>query len=78
MGALQRELGGGFVVTSAGLDKTLAGRPANRRSVACMQERGLDLSGHTSRWIGSLTRTTAVFQTPTSLGWRGTGTARHC
>jgi protein-tyrosine-phosphatase len=27
---LQRELGDGFVVQSAGLDKNLAGRPANR------------------------------------------------
>lgn len=51
---LQRELGEGFVVQSAGLDKELAGRPANYRSIACMQERGLDLSGHVSRWIGSV------------------------
>ena len=51
---LQRELGDGFVVQSAGLDKDLAGRPANHRSVDCMQERGLDLSGHVSRWIGSV------------------------
>ncbi|GAB3808338.1 low molecular weight protein-tyrosine-phosphatase [Humibacter antri] len=51
---LQRELGDGFVVQSAGLDKDLAGRPANHRSVDCLQERGLDLSGHVSRWIGSV------------------------
>jgi protein-tyrosine-phosphatase len=51
---LQRELGDGFVVQSAGLDKDLAGRPANHRSVGCMRERGLDLSGHVSRWIGSV------------------------
>ncbi|WP_246846196.1 low molecular weight phosphatase family protein [Humibacter ginsenosidimutans] len=51
---LQLELGDGFVVQSAGLDKDLAGRPANDRSVNCLQERGLDLSGHVSRWIGSI------------------------
>ena len=51
---LQRELGDGFVVQSAGLDEDLAGRHANQRSVDCLQERGLDLSGHVSRWIGSL------------------------
>ena len=51
---LQRELGDGFVVQSVGLDKDLAGRRANYRSVACLQERGLDLSGHVSRWIGSV------------------------
>lgn len=54
MGALLQRKLGGFVVESAGLDKSLAGRPANRRAVACMQERGLDLSGHTSRWIGDV------------------------
>lgn len=51
---LQRDLDDGFVVESAGLDKNLAGRPANHRSVDCMQERGLDLSGHVSRWIGNV------------------------
>jgi putative hydrolase of the HAD superfamily len=51
---LQRELGGGFVVESAGLDRDLVGRPANHRSVDCMYERGIDLSGHISRWIGSV------------------------
>lgn len=51
---LQRELGDGFVVQSVGLDKDLAGRPANHRSVDCFRERGLDLSGHISRWIGSV------------------------
>lgn len=51
---LQRDLGDGFVVESAGLDKNLAGRPANHRAVDCMQERGLDMSGHVSRWIGSV------------------------
>lgn len=51
---LQRHLGASFLVESAGLDRALAGRPANYRSVACMKERGVDLSGHTSRWIGEL------------------------
>lgn len=51
---LQRDLGDGFIVQSAGLDKNLAGRPANHRSVDCLQERGLDLSGHVSRWIGNV------------------------
>ena len=51
---LQRHLGAAFQVESAGVRKELAGRPANHRSVACMQERGVDLSGHVSRWIGDL------------------------
>lgn len=51
---LQQHLGGAFLVESAGVSKALAGRPANNRSVACMQERGVDLSGHLSRWIGDL------------------------
>jgi protein-tyrosine phosphatase len=51
---LQQHLGPCFVVESAGLTKELAGRPANYRSVACMKERGVDLSGHVSRWIGDL------------------------
>ncbi len=51
---LQQLLGAAFLVESAGLRKELAGRPANYRSVACMKERGVDLSGHTSRWIGDL------------------------
>ncbi|MEZ5553809.1 MAG: low molecular weight phosphatase family protein [Pseudomonadales bacterium] len=51
---LQQRLGAAFVVESAGLTKELAGRPANFRSVACMKERGVDLSGHISRWIGGL------------------------
>jgi protein-tyrosine-phosphatase len=51
---LQQLLGADFLVESAGLRKELAGRPANYRSVACMKERGIDLSGHTSRWIGDL------------------------
>jgi protein-tyrosine phosphatase len=51
---LQQHLGASFLVESAGLTKELAGRPANHRSVACMRERGVDLSGHISRWIGDL------------------------
>lgn len=51
---LQHELGDGFVVQTAGLDKNLAGRPVNHRSIDWMQERGLDLSGHVSRWIGNV------------------------
>jgi len=51
---LQRHLGADFLVESAGLSRELAGRPANHRSVACMAERGVDLSGHRSRWIGDL------------------------
>lgn len=51
---LQQQLGDAFVVESAGLTKELAGRPANHRSVACMQERGIDLSSHKSRFIEDL------------------------
>ena len=51
---LQQHLGAAFRVESAGLSRELAGRPANHRSVACLQERGVDLSGHVSRWIGNL------------------------
>jgi protein-tyrosine phosphatase len=51
---LQQHLGAAFRVESAGVDKALAGRPANHRSVACMKERGIDLGGHVSRWIGDL------------------------
>lgn len=51
---LQPLLGDGFRVESAGISRDLAGRPANARSVACLQERGVDLRGHVSRWIGDL------------------------
>ena len=51
---LQQHLGAAFRVESAGVSRELAGRPANHRSVACLQERGVDLSGHVSRWIGDL------------------------
>ncbi len=51
---LQQLLGDDFFVESAGLTKELAGRPANHRSVTCLKERGVDLSGHVSRWVGDL------------------------
>jgi len=51
---LQQHLGDAFSVESAGLTRELAGRPANHRSVACMKERGVDLSAHVSRWVGDL------------------------
>jgi protein-tyrosine phosphatase len=51
---LQQHLGAAFLVESAGVRRELAGRPANHRSVACLKERGIDLSGHISRWIGDL------------------------
>ena len=51
---LQQHLGAAFLVESAGVSRELAGRPANNHSVACMNERGVDLSGHISRWIGDL------------------------
>ena len=51
---LQQHLGAAFLVESAGISQELAGRPANHRSIACMQDRGVDLTGHRSRWIGDL------------------------
>lgn len=51
---LQQHLGAAYLVESAGVSKELAGRAANNHSVACMNERGVDLSGHISRWIGDL------------------------
>jgi len=51
---LQQLLGAAFRVESAGVRQELAGRPANQRSVACMKERGVDLSVHVSRWVGDL------------------------
>ena len=54
MAVLQQRLGDAFRVESAGVQQGLAGRPANHRSVACLQERGIDLGGHVSRWIGDL------------------------
>jgi len=51
---LQRELGGGFVVESAGTNRESAGQPANPYSLKCLELRGMDLPGHASRWIGEL------------------------
>jgi protein-tyrosine-phosphatase len=51
---LQQQLGPAFRVESAGVQPGLAGRPANHRAVTCVAERGIDLGGHVSRWIGSL------------------------
>lgn len=51
---LQHHLGANFQVESAGISSELTGRPANYRSVACMSERGVDLSAHVSRRIGDL------------------------
>lgn len=51
---LRHHLGAAFRVESAGVTQALGGRPANHRSVTCLQERGVDLSGHVSRWIGDL------------------------
>jgi protein-tyrosine phosphatase len=51
---LQAHLGEAFRVESAGVQDGLAGRPANHRSVACLRARGIDLTGHVSRWIGDL------------------------
>ena len=53
-GVLQNLLGSAYLVESAGVSRELAGRPANNRSVTCMNERGIDLRGHSSRWIGDL------------------------
>jgi protein-tyrosine phosphatase len=51
---LQQHLDATFLVESAGVREELAGRSANQRSVACMKERGVDLSVHVSRWVGNL------------------------
>jgi protein-tyrosine phosphatase len=51
---LQQHLGDAFVVDSAGISRELAGRPANHRSVTCLNERGINISSHVSRWIGDV------------------------
>lgn len=51
---LQRKLGGGFMVQSAGVSRDAAGQPANKHSILCMKERGMDISGHFSYWVGDL------------------------
>lgn len=51
---LQQHLGGAFQVESAGIRKQGTGLGANQRSILCMNERGIDLTGHTRRYIGEL------------------------
>jgi len=51
---LQKELGDGFQVRSAGTWREGVGQPANHFSILCMQERGINLSDHKSRWIGNI------------------------
>jgi len=42
-------------VESAGTSKAAnLAKPANKHSITCMRERGLDLQGHRSRWINEL------------------------
>jgi protein-tyrosine-phosphatase len=50
---LQQHLGDAFQVESAGVQQ-VTGRGANARSIQCLSERGVDLTGHTRRWIGDL------------------------
>ena len=52
---LQQHLGPAFQVESAGVGPEAAVfAPANSRSIACMKERGVDLTSHTSRWVADL------------------------
>jgi protein-tyrosine phosphatase len=51
---LQQCLGGGFQVESAGILRQGTGHGANPRSIQCLAERGLDLTGHRRRLIGEL------------------------
>lgn len=51
---LQRQLGDGFVVESAGINRGSAGQPANPYSISCMKTRRMDISNHISRWVGDL------------------------
>ena len=51
---LEQHLGAAFQVESADVGQPPAGRGANQRSVLCTSERGVDLTGHTRRWIGEL------------------------
>ena len=53
---LQWLLGDEYCVESAGSNMQFAeqGQPANEFSILCMKERGLDLTGHVSQWIGDL------------------------
>ena len=51
---LQQHLGRAFQVESAGIRKQGTGLGANQRSILCMNERGIDLTGHVRRYIGEL------------------------
>jgi protein-tyrosine phosphatase len=51
---LQRELGNGYAVESAGTEQSAIGHPADNLAIACMKERGLDISNHRGRWIGDI------------------------
>jgi protein-tyrosine-phosphatase len=51
---LQQQLGQQVRVESAGIREGCAGQSANEHSVLCMSERGIDLTGHQSRWVGDL------------------------
>ncbi len=51
---LQQHLGDAFQVESAGIRKQGTGLGANERSILCMKERGIDLTGHTRRYISEL------------------------
>jgi len=54
---LQKRLGDEFQVESAGIRQGCAGQTANEHSILCMQERGIDLTKHQSRWVGDLNLT---------------------
>lgn len=51
---LQQRLGGSYQVESAGISKQGLGHGANPRSILCMNERGIDLTSHTRRYITEL------------------------
>ena len=51
---LQEHLGDAYQVESAGIRKQGVGFGANPRSIECMSERGVDLTGHTRRLISDL------------------------
>lgn len=51
---LQRALDGkNYIVESAGVANN-EGEGANKYSIQCMEERGIDISGHRSRFVGNL------------------------
>jgi len=51
---LQQHLGEAYQVDSAGLRKEGFGSGANERSILCLKERGIDLTGHRRRYIADL------------------------